>query len=124
MAPLKGEPIIYANASDRPIYLLGGQKSHRGVGDSALKRGWITPVICQFAVLLSPILVLVLCSMFFDQFDPLITSLILPTNSLALFLVQKLRERLFQHVTRNDPFADSGSSLLLDRIQQLLKVFH
>ena|GEM_PF-4608277 len=31
--------------------------------------------------------------MFFDQFDPLITSLILPTNSLALFLVQKLRER-------------------------------
>ena len=27
MAPLKGEPIIYANASDRPIYLLGGQKS-------------------------------------------------------------------------------------------------
>ena len=124
MAPLKGEPIIYANASDRLIHLLGGQKSHRGVGDSALKRGWITPVICQFAVLLSPILVLVLCSMFFDQFDPLITSLILPTNSLALFLVQKLRERLFQHVTRNDPFADSGSSLLLDRIQQLLKVFH
>jgi len=93
MAPLKGEPIIYANASDRLIHLLGEQKSNRGVKDSALKRGWITPVICQFAVLISPILVLVLCSMFFDQFDPLITSLILPTNSLALFLVQKLRER-------------------------------
>ena len=63
------------------------------MGDSALKKGWITPVTCQFDVLLSPILVLVLCSMFFDPFDPLITSLILPTNSLALVLVQKLRER-------------------------------
>ena len=93
MAPLKGEPIIYANASDRLIHLLGGQKSHPGVGDSALKKGWITPVTCQFDVLLSPILVLVLCSMFFDPFEPLINVLILPTNSLALFLVQKLRER-------------------------------
>ena len=84
---------LYANASDRLIYLLGGQKSNRGVEDSALKRGWITPVTCQFDVLLSPILVLVLCSMFFDPFEPLINVLILPANSLALFLVQKLRER-------------------------------
>ena len=75
------------------VALQSVQKSHPGVGDSALKKGWITPVTCQFDVLLSPILVLVLCSMFFDPFDPLITSLILPTNSLALFLVQKLRER-------------------------------
>jgi len=58
-----------------------------------LKGGWITPVTCPFDVLLSPILVLVLCSMFFDPFDPLINVLILPANSLALFLVQKLRER-------------------------------
>jgi len=35
----------------------------------------------------------VLCSMFFDPFEPLINVLILPANSLALFLVQKLRER-------------------------------
>jgi len=63
------------------------------VGDSALKKGWITPVTCQFDVLLSPILVLVLCSMFFDPFEPLINVLILPANSLALVLVQKLRER-------------------------------
>ena len=32
--------------------------------------------------------------MFFDPFEPLINVLILPANSLALFLVQKLRERL------------------------------
>ena len=32
--------------------------------------------------------------MFFDPFDPLINVLILPANSLALFLSQKLRERL------------------------------
>gem|GEM_PF-2878843 len=31
--------------------------------------------------------------MFFDPFEPLINVLILPANSLALFLVQKLRER-------------------------------
>ena len=86
MAPLKGEPIIYANASDRLIHLLGGQKSHPGVGDSALKKGWITPVTCQFDVLLSPILVLVLCSMFFDPFEPLINVLILPANSLGSWI--------------------------------------
>ena len=78
------------------VALQSVQKSHPGVGDSALKKGWITPVTCQFDVLLSPILVLVLCSMFFDPFEPLINVLILPANSLALFLVQKLRERLIE----------------------------
>ncbi len=65
------------------------------------------PVTYQFDVLLSPILVLVLCSMFFDQFDPLINVLILPANSLALFLIQKLQERQTEPLS----FATSVSQL-------------
>lgn len=69
---MQGWLIIKADVADRLIYLLGTQKSNPGVEVSAPQRGRITLVAPLFGVLLSPILVLVLCSMFFDQFAPLI----------------------------------------------------
>ena len=59
--------------------------------------------------------------MSFDPFDPLIHSLSLPANSLALFLVQKLRERLI-------PLLKPGQGVVLDnatfhkggRIEQMI----
>jgi len=53
--------------------------------------------------------------MFFDPFEPLINVLILPANSLALFLVQKLRERRNGiRILKGDKTIDN------DRVKKLL----